>query len=77
MNEMIDLQKITLLDTMYDDEAPVISAQADFIHTRAKPIEACYLRPDVPQETSKECIEFMLSQAPQRDGNFIVIPNVL
>ena len=51
---------------------------AEGMAASAKVVTAGYLRPDTtdsPQE--KDLSESMLSQAPQRDGRFMVIPNVL
>jgi aspartyl-tRNA(Asn)/glutamyl-tRNA(Gln) amidotransferase subunit C len=36
-----------------------------------------YLRPDTASPPDEDLFESMLSQAPERDGRFIVIPNVL
>jgi aspartyl/glutamyl-tRNA(Asn/Gln) amidotransferase C subunit len=40
-----------------------------------KTADTCFLRPDTPPKENLS--EAMLSQAPERDGRFIVIPNVL
>ena len=74
-------QLISLLSTMEtagsDIAMPPVTCQADFVTTSAKPVNSDWFRPDTEQPTPADTIEFMLSQAPKRDGNFIVIPNVL
>ena len=57
------------------DALPAVTTQADFVTASAKPVNCGYLRQDT--ETPQESVESMLSQAPERDGSFIVIPNVL
>jgi aspartyl-tRNA(Asn)/glutamyl-tRNA(Gln) amidotransferase subunit C len=43
----------------------------------AKTAVADSLRPDTAAAPDEDLFESMLSQAPERDGRFIVIPNVL
>ena len=43
----------------------------------AKTVTSGSLRPDTESAPDEEMLETMLSQAPERDGRFIVIPNVL
>ena len=50
---------------------------ADFVAASARPAGSGCLRPDVVQPEAKDITESMLSQAPEREGTFIVIPNVL
>ena len=73
-------QMLSLLDAMQgadnDTAMPAVTKQADFVTASAKPVSSSYFRDDTVQ-TQTDTIESMLSQAPQRDGNFIVIPNVL
>ena len=86
-------QMLSLLAQMQnadDDETmPAVSTQADYV-TAAKPVSVGFFRSDTAQEAAQEAAqdaahkmaqedtkEFMLSQAGERDGNFIVIPNVL
>jgi Asp-tRNA(Asn)/Glu-tRNA(Gln) amidotransferase C subunit len=65
-------------DSPPHETMPAVNTQADFVTASAKPVGSGFLRPDTArQETQKDVNEFMLSQAPERDGNFIVIPNVL
>jgi Asp-tRNA(Asn)/Glu-tRNA(Gln) amidotransferase C subunit len=59
-----------------DDTMPAVGSQADFVNAAAVPVSPGCLRPDTARE-EKPVAEFMLSQAPERDGSFIVIPNVL
>jgi len=73
---------LSLLDEMRaacgDKTLPAAESQADFVLSLEKPVRSDFLRPDAAQDgDQKETNEFMLSQAPERDGNFIVIPNVL
>ena len=75
-------QMLSLLGIMQaldnDPSMPAVTKQADFVLASAKPVNSGFFRPDTAQpEVQKDLIESMLSQAPERDGNFIVIPNVL
>ena len=81
-------QMLALLDTMKNSDAdlamPAFTSQADFVIASAKPVDTGFLRPDeavtgaAEEDSAKTDVrEFMLSQAGERDGNFIVIPNVL
>ena len=54
---------------------PANATQADIVTASAKPVSCGCMRPDT--EAPQESVESMLSQAPKREGSFIVIPNVL
>ena len=59
-----------------DGNLPAVSEQVDGMAASSKPAGAAYLRPDsAPREEQDN--ESLLSQTPERDGRFIVIPNVL
>jgi Asp-tRNA(Asn)/Glu-tRNA(Gln) amidotransferase C subunit len=62
-----------------DASMPDVNGQADFTGALAQPVSPGHIRPDAAngQGCGQGDIESMLSQAPERDGNFIVIPNVL
>ena len=71
-------QMLSLFDLMQAADAalPAFAKQADFVTAMAIPVDSGYLRSDTA-ETPLDPVESMLSQAPERDGSFIVIPNVL
>jgi Asp-tRNA(Asn)/Glu-tRNA(Gln) amidotransferase C subunit len=71
-------QMLSLFDSMQDAAIPHAASQADFTGAAANAAGTSGLRQDVSQpEVRKNTGEAMLSNAPERDGNFIVIPNVL
>ena len=54
------------------------SQAADSMAASAKIVSSVHLRPDTVNSPPEEDLcELMLSQSPERDGRFIVIPNVL
>jgi aspartyl/glutamyl-tRNA(Asn/Gln) amidotransferase C subunit len=74
-NEMLAL--FATMEAAGSDVAmPDINSQADFVLAGTKPLCPGSLRPDTAV-AQKDTVECMLSQAPERDGSFIVIPNVL
>ena len=61
-----------------DKALPVVSGQVDGMAASAQLVAAGNLRPDAEQSVvEKDLFENLLSQAPERDGRFMVIPNVL
>ena len=59
-------------------DSPKVTTHADYVTVLEKTVDADYLRPDTAQNgIQKETNEFMLAQAGERDGSFVVIPNVL
>ena len=61
-------KKLRFFETM--EEADIPTAQEEW-----RPVvESGFFRADI---TEQHNAELMLKQSPQRDGNFIVIPNVL
>jgi aspartyl-tRNA(Asn)/glutamyl-tRNA(Gln) amidotransferase subunit C len=57
------------------DGGNTFGEQTDF--TAAMTAASGSLRPDTATAPDEDLFESMLSQAPERDGRFIVIPNVL
>jgi aspartyl/glutamyl-tRNA(Asn/Gln) amidotransferase C subunit len=75
VNEMLALFA-TMEAAGSDTAMPDVNSQADFVLAGAKLLCPGSLRPDTA-EAQTDTIERMLSQVPERDGSFIVIPNVL
>ena len=59
-----------------DGTLPAVAGQVDGMAASSKQSSADYLRPDSAPVEEQDS-ESLLSQAPQRDGRFIIIPNVL
>jgi aspartyl/glutamyl-tRNA(Asn/Gln) amidotransferase C subunit len=74
-NEMLALFA-TMESAGSGTDMPDVNSQADFVLAGVTPLSPGSLRPDTA-EAQKDTVEYMLSQAPERDGSFIVIPNVL
>jgi aspartyl-tRNA(Asn)/glutamyl-tRNA(Gln) amidotransferase subunit C len=60
-----------------DGTLPAISAQTEGMAASAKVVAADYFRPDTTRPAEHGLGESMLAKAGERDGPFIVIPNVL
>jgi len=61
-----------------DNSLPAAAAQTEGRAASAKIVAAGYFRPDNARSLSETNLcESLLEQAPERDGRFMVIPNVL
>ena len=61
-----------------DAALPAVSGQTEGMAASAKVVAAGYFRPDAARPPSEQNLcEALLTQAPERDGRFMVIPNVL
>ena len=60
-----------------DGTLPAVSGQTEGMAASAKVVAAGYFRPDTARPAENGLGESMLAKAGERDGPFIVIPNVL
>ena len=64
-------------DSGVGDTPPASAEQTEGLIAPAKNVASGWLRPDTVTAAEDGVFESMLSQSPEHDGRFIVIPNVL
>ena len=60
-----------------DGALPAVTSRIEGMAASARVVSSGCLRPDAVTTPEEGLFEAMLSQAPERDGRLIVIPNVL